>query len=72
MSAVHSEPLYLQGFFALPGILGVYTGLDLTAAGIENMPVGMAIPTADGNPPYRPSCPVLTIDKVRLSAARSA
>jgi len=50
---------------AMPGVLGVYTGLDLTAAGIKNMPLGMAIPTADGSPPHRPSCPVLTIDKVR-------
>jgi carbon-monoxide dehydrogenase large subunit len=50
---------------AMPGVLGVYIGPDLTAAGIKNMPLGMAIPTADGNPPHRPSCPVLTIDKVR-------
>src|SRR5271155_651667 len=50
---------------AMPGVLGIYTGPDLTAAGIKNMPLGMAIPTADGTPPHRPSCPVLTSDKVR-------
>jgi aerobic carbon-monoxide dehydrogenase large subunit len=50
---------------AMPGVLGIYTGPDLTAAGIKNMPLGMAIPTADGTPPHRPSCPALTSDKVR-------
>ncbi len=49
----------------MPGVLGIYTGPDLTAAGIKNMPLGMAIPTADGSPPHRPACPVLTHDKVR-------
>ena len=50
---------------AMPGVLGVFTGPDLTAAGIKNMPLGMPIPTRDGSPPHRPSCPVLTSDKVR-------
>jgi len=49
----------------LPGVLGIFTGLDLTAAGIKNMPLGGGIPTADGSPMHRPSCPVLTSDKVR-------
>ena len=49
----------------MPGVLGVYTGPDLTAAGMKNMPLGMAVPTADGSPTHRPSCPVLTSDKVR-------
>ena len=49
----------------MPGVLGVFTGPDLTAAGIKNMPLGRAIPTADGSPMHRPSCPVLTSDKVR-------
>ena len=50
---------------AMRGVLGIYAGPDLTAAGIKNMPLGQAIPTADGSPMYRPSCPVLTSDKVR-------
>jgi aerobic carbon-monoxide dehydrogenase large subunit len=50
---------------AMPGVLGIYAGAELAAAGIRNMPLGMAIPTADGTPPHRPSCPVLTSDKVR-------
>jgi carbon-monoxide dehydrogenase large subunit len=49
----------------MPGVLGIYTGPDLTAAGIKNMPVGPSITTADGTPSHRPSCPVLTSDKVR-------
>ena len=49
----------------MPGVLGIYTGPDLTAAGIKNMPLGQAVPTIDGSPPHRPSCPVLTSDKVR-------
>jgi carbon-monoxide dehydrogenase large subunit len=50
---------------AMPGVLGVYTGPDLTAAGIKPMPLGQAIPTSDGAPMHRPSCPVLTSDRVR-------
>jgi aerobic carbon-monoxide dehydrogenase large subunit len=50
---------------AMPGVLGVYTGPDLTAAGIKNMPQGQAIPTRAGTEMHRPSCPALTSDTVR-------
>jgi aerobic carbon-monoxide dehydrogenase large subunit len=50
---------------AMPGVLGIYTGPDLTAAGIKPMPLGQAIPTSDSTPMHRPSCPVLTSDRVR-------
>jgi aerobic carbon-monoxide dehydrogenase large subunit len=50
---------------AMPGMLGIYTGPDLTAAGIKPMPQGQAIPTSDGTPMHRPACPVLTSDRVR-------
>jgi carbon-monoxide dehydrogenase large subunit len=50
---------------AMPGVLGIFTGPDLTAAGIKNMPLGGQVPTADGSPMHRPSCPVLTSDRVR-------
>ena len=50
---------------AMPGVLGIYTGPDMTAAGIKPMPFGQAIPTRDGTPMRRPACPVLTSDKVR-------
>jgi aerobic carbon-monoxide dehydrogenase large subunit len=50
---------------AMPGVLGIYTGPDLTAAGMKPMPLGMAIPTRDGSPMHRPVRPVLTSDRVR-------
>jgi carbon-monoxide dehydrogenase large subunit len=50
---------------AMPGVLGIYTGPDLIAAGIKPMPLGMAIPTRDGSPMHRPVRPVLTTDRVR-------
>ena len=40
---------------AMPGVLGIYTGPDLTAAGMKPMPLGMAIPTRDGSPTHRPA-----------------
>jgi carbon-monoxide dehydrogenase large subunit len=49
----------------MPGVLGIYTGPDLTAAGMKPMPLGMAIPTRDGSPMHRPVRPVLTSDRVR-------
>jgi carbon-monoxide dehydrogenase large subunit len=49
----------------MPGVLGIFTGPDLAAADIKNMLLGQAVPTADGSPMHRPSCPVLTSDKVR-------
>jgi carbon-monoxide dehydrogenase large subunit len=49
----------------MPGVLGIYTGPDLTAAGIKPMPLGMAIPTRDGSPMHRPVRPVLITDRVR-------
>jgi len=50
---------------AMPGVLGVYTGPDLSAAGMKPMPLGMAIPTRDGTPMHRPARSVLTSDRVR-------
>jgi aerobic carbon-monoxide dehydrogenase large subunit len=52
---------------SMPGVLGINTGAgpDLTTAGIKPMPLGQGIPTSDGAPTHRPSCPVLTSDRVR-------
>jgi len=55
----------MEDALSLPGVLGIYTGPDLTAAGIKPMPLGQAVPTRDGGPMHRPACPVLTSDKVR-------
>jgi xanthine dehydrogenase molybdopterin-binding subunit B len=60
INAVDSEEA-----LALLGVLGIYTGPDLTAADIKPMPLGQAIPTRDGSTMHRPACPVLTSDKVR-------
>jgi aerobic carbon-monoxide dehydrogenase large subunit len=54
-----------EGARAMPGVLAIYTGPDLTAAGMKPMPLGMAIPTRDGTPMHRPARPVLTSDRVR-------
>jgi aerobic carbon-monoxide dehydrogenase large subunit len=55
----------IEDALSMPGVLGIYTGPDLTAAGIKPMPLGQAIPTHDGSPMHRPACPALTSDKVR-------
>jgi len=55
----------IEDALSQPAVLGIYTGSDLTAAGIKPMPLGQAVPTRDGSPMHRPACPVLTSDKVR-------
>ena len=50
---------------ALPGVLGIYTGADLTAGGIGFMPKGMSAKNRDGSDMKKPDQPVLTQDKVR-------
>ena len=55
----------VEDALSMPGVLGIYTGPDLTAAGIKPMPLGQAIPIRDGSPMHRPACPALTSDKVR-------
>ena len=50
---------------AMPGVLGIYTGADLTAGGIGFMPKGMSAKNRNGSEMNRPDQPVLTQDKVR-------
>lgn len=50
---------------AMPGVLGIYTGADLTAGGIGFMPKGMSAKNRDGSDMKKPDQPVLTQDKVR-------
>ena len=50
---------------AMPGVLGIYTGADLTAAGIGLMPKGMSAKNRDGSEMKKPDQPVLTQDKLR-------
>ena len=51
---------------ALPGVLAIYTGSDLTAGGIGLMPKGMSAKNRDGSEMNKPDQPVLTQDKVRF------
>ena len=52
---------------AMPGVLGVYTGADLVAAGLERMPIGgVMFKNRDGSEMHHPQQPPLTTDKVRF------
>jgi carbon-monoxide dehydrogenase large subunit len=51
---------------AMPGVLGVYTSADLTAAGIRPLACGAALTNADGSPMRKPPRPALTDGKVRF------
>ena len=51
---------------AMPGVLAVLTGADLIAAGLGNMPSGMAFKMRDGKDMPKPAQPILTTDKVRF------
>jgi carbon-monoxide dehydrogenase large subunit len=51
---------------AMPGVLAIYTGRDLEAAGIGPMPVMVGQKNRDGSPPALPKQPVMTSDKVRF------
>src|ERR1700712_5540434 len=54
---------------AMPGVLGIYTGADLTAGGIGLMPKGMSSKNRDGSEMNKPDQPVLTQDKPRYVGA---
>jgi carbon-monoxide dehydrogenase large subunit len=51
---------------AMPGVLAVLTGADLIAAGMGNMPAGMAFKMRSGSDMPKPVQPILTTDKVRF------
>ena len=51
---------------AMHGVLGVFTGADLLAAGLGPMPSGMAFKNRDGSDMPKPVQPPLTTDKVRF------
>ena len=50
---------------AMPGVRGVYTGADLLAGGIRNVPALMPQKNRDGTPMKMPPQSPLTTDKVR-------
>ena len=52
---------------AMPGVLGVYTGADLVAAGLKRMPIGgVVFKNRDGSAMLQPAQHPLTTDKVRF------
>jgi len=50
---------------AMPGVLGVFTGEDLKAAGVGGLPCGWGITGKDGLPMREPPHPALAQGKVR-------
>ncbi|MBV5294530.1 MAG: xanthine dehydrogenase family protein molybdopterin-binding subunit [Curvibacter lanceolatus] len=50
---------------AAPGVLGVFTGADVAAAGINGLPCGWLITSTDGQPMKEPPHPILAQGKVR-------
>ena len=50
---------------ALPGVLAVYTGADLLAAGVRPISVPLPFPRPDGAPGATPARHVLAVDRVR-------
>ena len=51
---------------AMPGVLAVYTGADLAAAGYGTIPFKPAFANRDGSPMLKPAWPALATDKVRF------
>jgi carbon-monoxide dehydrogenase large subunit len=50
---------------AMPGVLAIYTGADLRADGIGNIPSGLPLKSRDGSPYIVPPRTGLAIDRVR-------
>ena len=51
---------------AMPGVLAVYTGADLAAAGCGPMPYRVALPGRNGSQMVKPARHALATDKVRF------
>ena len=51
---------------ALPGVLGVYTGADVAAAGYQSLPVGLPVKGRGGAELLKPARPALAQGKVRF------
>jgi len=48
-----------------PGVVAVYTGADIAAAGIGTLPCGWGVKSKDGSPMAEPPHPVLAVGRVR-------
>src|SRR5260221_13696907 len=51
---------------AMPGVLGVWTGADLEAAGYGTLKCNVTFPNRDGTPMKLPRRPAMPADKVRF------
>ena len=51
---------------AMPGVLGVWTGKDLAAAGYDPFTCGLPLKSRDGSPLLQTNRPALPTDKVRF------
>ncbi len=59
------ESLDVEAARAMPGVLAIFTGADLVAAGYGTLACNMAYPNADGSPMARPPRHALAVDRVR-------
>jgi carbon-monoxide dehydrogenase large subunit len=50
---------------AMPGVLGIFTGKDLAAAGLGSLPPAVLLPGRDGRPMFSAAMPPLAVDRVR-------
>jgi carbon-monoxide dehydrogenase large subunit len=50
---------------AAPGVVRVFTGQDLKADGVGNLPCGWLVKNIDGKPMFAPPHPVVAVDRVR-------
>jgi len=50
---------------SIPGVIGIYTGSDLVAANIGNVPAATSINGRNGNPMLHAPVPVLAHDRIR-------
>src|SRR5262249_9604910 len=51
---------------AMPGVIAVYTGMDLEAAGYGTLKCALPLKNRDGSPMKKPPRPALATDKVRF------
>ncbi len=59
------EAIETEAASAMPGVLGVFTGKDLVAAGYGTLVCNVVFPNADGSPMKQPPRHALAVDRVR-------
>ncbi|MEZ5818641.1 MAG: xanthine dehydrogenase family protein molybdopterin-binding subunit [Hyphomicrobiaceae bacterium] len=50
---------------AMPGVVAIYTAVDIAEDGIEDFPCAVSLPGADGKPAFPARRPVLARDRIR-------